>query len=280
MPRPFTNPRSIPITSIQVLLDELVLSLQERQRALGIQPVYQAEPDRDIQSVDFWRTFQFFCLSAINNFLNFKNGYSAEPFGDYSNLFEAANLPSSGFRRAQNWSDSGPEWIEDENNYGVIEEGDIIGWWLIEDLQKVFSIYRWSRKWIQLFCPFERIGETVCNASEVSYSELFLNGEKPLLIQNAPTDCIVRAGWDCEMDDYLEIGGVKLNDLSLVEWVDTTTCPGKYGKRKYKPGIILGTVQKDNSITIDIYDTLRGDIGPTLGSYFICDWQFTYLNEI
>jgi hypothetical protein len=49
---------------------------------------------------------------------------------------------SKGFRRLTEWDGSDdPEW-----EYGNIEEGDIFGWWIIEDLQQGLSYLQWTAK--------------------------------------------------------------------------------------------------------------------------------------
>ena len=60
-----------------------------------------------------------------------------------SEFLSAAGLPADGLRRSKSWDGVGtPTW----ETGGYRQAGDIIGPWIIEDLQKVLSTLRWTVK--------------------------------------------------------------------------------------------------------------------------------------
>ena len=70
-------------------------------------------------------------------------------YSDRATWFANSGLDSRGFRRARNWTQgSEPQWIWPDPAgdwpWGIIERGDIIGYWIWEDLQKAFSSLRWT----------------------------------------------------------------------------------------------------------------------------------------
>lgn len=59
-------------------------------------------------------------------------------------FLSAAGLPADGLRRARSWNGYGtPVW----ETGGYTQAGDIIGPWIIEDLQKAFSAMRWTARY-------------------------------------------------------------------------------------------------------------------------------------
>lgn len=138
MSTPFTSPYSE--AGLQDLLDEIVLAYSERRQAIG-QTAYTPEDDRDIQDKDYWRGLQNWIEGNCPNFVNHVNGpldaVSGMPLFFTLQTFRAASgLHADGFRRATAWDGvDDPIWA-----YGQMQAGDIIGPWIIEDLQKAFSV--------------------------------------------------------------------------------------------------------------------------------------------
>ncbi len=151
MSTPFTDPYSDTAT-LQDLAGELALARSQRRHA-----IFGTEYDRfvddctpeegkDIQSARYWREMQFFFM-PINrpgklrwvDCARYTPGTWPPPvLATHEQIWTAAGLNPQGYRRATAWDGvTEPDW-----QYGYIQAGDIIGPWIIEDMQRVFSVMR------------------------------------------------------------------------------------------------------------------------------------------
>jgi hypothetical protein len=120
-------------------LDEITLAYSERRQAIG-QDEYEALDGRDVQAVAYWTALQNWLETNCVSFIDHDNG----PFTDAGDAFlfftldnwrATAGIPVGGFRRATEWNGViDPTW-----KYGQMQEGDVIGPWIFEDLQKGFG---------------------------------------------------------------------------------------------------------------------------------------------
>ena len=126
---------SINYTNWQSLdkLNELQLAYSERMQVLGVAPQDLITAGTDIQAVSYWTTYQFFLENYCTNFVN--PGDVPNNFTDVYAWRSAAGLNSNGFRK----STDGLNFT-----YGTMEEGDIIGSWIFEDIRKGFSALKWT----------------------------------------------------------------------------------------------------------------------------------------
>ena len=145
MSTPFTDPYSETAT-FHDLVGELALAFYQRRHALlGPDDFPNSLQDNaDVQAWWYWANMQGVLLGMIGrpNWVKYKS-YSTWPPPVYANneeVFAAAGLPPTGFRRATAWDGvTDPVW-----QYGQMQAGDIIGPWIIEDLQKLLSVLRWG----------------------------------------------------------------------------------------------------------------------------------------
>lgn len=144
MSTPFTDPYSETAT-FHDLVGELALAFYQRRHAL-LGPddwIGSLQDNRDIQIWSYWAGLQTMLLNMTGrpNWVKYKS-YSTWPppvYASEEEIYAAAGLPSTGFRRATAWDGvNDPAW-----QYGKMQAGDIIGPWIIEDLQKYLSVLRW-----------------------------------------------------------------------------------------------------------------------------------------
>ena len=147
-----SNPFTSADAPWQTLLTELSTAWSERRLAIG-QEAYTPTEGRDMQESGFWfgggwrRLYDWlddYCVLFVDHV----NG----PLTDNQKNFRmftrdtwraAAGLPSGyqAWRRAQDWAPpADPVWLTP----GLMREGDIIGPWIFEDLQKGFGTLRWT----------------------------------------------------------------------------------------------------------------------------------------
>jgi len=148
MSNPFTNPYDIPAGQTwQTLLDEITLAYSERCQAIGV-VAYTPVDGKDVQAALYWATFQGWLEGSCGLFVDHENG-PLNGAGDAFLYFTlatwraAATLNASGFRRSTN---GGVSFL-----YGQMQEGDDIGPWIFEDLQKGFGALKWAGR--QLLFP-------------------------------------------------------------------------------------------------------------------------------
>ena len=125
------------------IVQELVLAYSERRQCIAHDPVTPIVAGRNLQDVAFWRGMQdwidTFCSRWVNDG-SFSTATEYDKVADITHTlatFRAeAGLNTNGFRRATSYP--GPF------SYGRIVAGDIIGPWIVQDLQKAFDAMRWT----------------------------------------------------------------------------------------------------------------------------------------
>jgi len=123
-------------------VNELVLAYSERKQCVGEAAVAEIPEGFNLQQLSFWQGMQSWCEGIAWRWVNdtafsVTGGYTTtdDLTHSFSTLRDAASLPY-GFRRATEYP--GPF------KYGIMVAGDIIGPWIIEDLQAMFDAMRWT----------------------------------------------------------------------------------------------------------------------------------------
>lgn len=98
------------------------------------------------------------------------SGQSAIPWLTLADLRTAAGNGTGIWRRCRSHPATGPTY---EATNGVMLDGDIVGWWIIEDLQTIIDLYRWSSVPITNQVFKDRQG----SASEATYAEAVSQAE-------------------------------------------------------------------------------------------------------
>ena len=125
------------------IVNEVVLAYSERRQCLGDSAVAGAAVGFNLQTLSFWRGMQDWietnCVKWVDD-TNFSTLTEYDHPKDIAYTLATfrteAGLNASGFRRATAWPGT--------FGYGKMQEGDIIGPWIVEDLQKAFDAMRWS----------------------------------------------------------------------------------------------------------------------------------------
>jgi hypothetical protein len=278
MSEPFTNPAD---ASWQDLLDEITLAYSERRQVLG-QSEYVATDDKDVQAASYWTTLQGWLESNYTFFIDHING-PLDPTGTFFLFFtlatwrDTAGLNASGFTRKYGPKES---LITD---YGQMQEGDAIGPWIFDELQKGFGALKQARV---AFSQYLNTGEpAACGYSEKPFYPYYSpdifqpkgSFELSLTIyDNLPFAVALSTGYDYSFnaDDFLTVNGVRYDAKDLCVWYDDWGCPGGYvGSRSYKGGIDLGSFEKGESVSFNIIDNMRGLVGGS--GYLLADYDFT-----
>lgn len=154
-------------------LNELVGAWQERWDAMGLSAAYKpalfAAGD-DIQTIGgawnwytcdtCFRHMQLWldwCTEYDDLWVNHEEtitGSSDIPVFDLESFRDVAGLHADGWRRATSWDPATDDWTDledamwsrDGNGFGEMEAADIIGPWILDDLQKAFDALRWRLK--------------------------------------------------------------------------------------------------------------------------------------
>jgi len=128
-------------------LNQLRSAMDERSRILGESAYAPTAEGDDIQSVEYWYSIQAWLEVNCTQFVNHTLTASVTKF-TLATWREAAGIEASGFRRAQVWNPDpvAPDWEVDPTylSNGKMEEGDIIGPWIFDDLQAGFDALRWT----------------------------------------------------------------------------------------------------------------------------------------
>jgi hypothetical protein len=156
---------STPFTSIvgdtalfQVdLLNEIIDALSERRQVLGQGAATQVVAGDDIQDVNFWLGLQqwieTYCTSFVDHTATI-DGAASIPFFTLASFRSAAGLPAGGFRRATAWDPDSDDWTNNADgmySFGTMQTGtgarddDIIGPWILVDLQRALSALKYTR---------------------------------------------------------------------------------------------------------------------------------------
>lgn len=168
----FTTPTD---ATWQELLDEIVLAYSERRQVLG-QSAYTAEDSRDVQAASYWTTLQAWLETNCVSFIDHDNGPLTDDEDDFlyftlDNWLATAGLNASGFRRSTDGSSF---------SYGQMQEGDIIGPWIFEDLQKGFGALKWCKHLIDYTLSrikgfYDNLYFSTCSAALSSASTDWVN---------------------------------------------------------------------------------------------------------
>lgn len=135
------------------LFNECVLGYYERRNAAenandsGSGPL---EPGGDIQALALWTEIQNWleenCVNFVDHNVAIEGAASVTMF-TLATWRAAAGLDVDGFRRATVWvpDPTSPDWTADPDfSFGVMQAGDILGPWILDDLQKGLSALKWT----------------------------------------------------------------------------------------------------------------------------------------
>lgn len=135
--------------------NQCVLAYYERRCAAAIGQEFETNPleaGDDIQSITLWTEIQNWlethCVDFVNHTATIE-GETSVPMFTLATWRVAAGLDVDGFRRATEWipDPTTPDWTDDpEFCFGLMQVGDIIGPWLLHDLQKGLSALKWTKE--------------------------------------------------------------------------------------------------------------------------------------
>jgi hypothetical protein len=133
-----------------VFLNELILAYSERRQAIGQSAGAPLDGGADVHAMSFWKNMQEWleanCTSFVDDGVAIE-GAAAVTMFTLATWRAAAGLDEDGFRRATAWTPdlATPDWTLDPDfSAGVMQAGDIIGPWILNDLQKGFSALKWT----------------------------------------------------------------------------------------------------------------------------------------
>jgi hypothetical protein len=178
-------------------VNEIVNAYSERSQAIGGDAVSAAEAGADLQSVSFWETIQDWIETNCVSFVDYTQTDTGLPSGKFVGkssiplftlaAFQAAADLEDGFRRATEWvpDASDPDWETDVTfSYGKMQEGDIIGPWILADLQKAFTALAQTR--------YDN-PEIITNTEKLTYQSTDLGDYD---ITAARADWVAESWWD------------------------------------------------------------------------------------
>jgi len=126
--------------SAKAFLDQIVLRIQERQTVVGLTLRANVTIGDDVQARSFIVGLQADIESLLDDFVdhtqgsgNF-SGSSIVPMWSSVSFFLALNGGTSWRRKVD---------YDDDFSYGQIASGDIIGYWIFEDLQNALKLLKW-----------------------------------------------------------------------------------------------------------------------------------------
>lgn len=126
---------------------EITLSISERSQVLG-KGTYDTVAEEGMNAVsattNHWVNWQTWLESECTNFVNTNHTIAgAHSISNWTlTTWRLSCGFSNGFRRATNWSVTADDWtaytalMYKNPGYGGIQSGDIMGPWIVEDLQK------------------------------------------------------------------------------------------------------------------------------------------------
>ena len=141
------------------VLNEFVNAIKERQDApddfTPAKTVSLVSAGDDVQSVSFWQSLQEAVEELVAEFVD-KGEASGGDFDNYASatipLYSLANwrgdigLTGAGFRRATSLPTDWTDHSDAAYSHGLIQAGDIIGPWLLKDLQDGLNLLAWTKR--------------------------------------------------------------------------------------------------------------------------------------
>jgi len=166
------------------LVNEIQTAYSERRQAIGLSSESALAAGADIQAASFWSVWQTWIYNTVtaSNWADHAasggdyTGDSAIPWYTWSTFLSRAGLPAGGFRRVagETWPSDWTDNADAAYSFGTIQAGDIIGPWLLVDLQRAFSALKWS---------------TWASAAVPSWRTAVVTGERGFERTDAYIDC-------------------------------------------------------------------------------------------
>jgi hypothetical protein len=134
------------------LLNEIVEGVAERCHACNdyFTPPSSVVAGTDVHAAAFWSNLQTLCSNMVSyNFVDptvGPGGYSegAPPISPMGGLaYTLSGMSASGWRRATSYDPLVNDWTDVDDpmfEYGFMSEGDIIGPWILDDLQRILKV--------------------------------------------------------------------------------------------------------------------------------------------
>jgi hypothetical protein len=135
-------------------INELVKGFSERRQASGGAAFDLVVSGDALQDPAFWQALQNGIDGIVTSFCDHVNGV---PIAGRTSVLmftlaawrAAAGLHVDGWRRATEWDLATNDWTDPADamySHGVLQDKDIIGPWLMDDLQKALSALKWTKK--------------------------------------------------------------------------------------------------------------------------------------
>ena len=128
-------------------LSELSVSLEERSCATGTEVSNVVWLGMNAASKTWWNYFQVWITNNCDDYVDWpRMGHTASNGWKWfspTSFFAAAGIPTQGWRRATTWDVTINDWTDTNDAmyaFGNVSGGDIIGPWLMDDLQKAFVV--------------------------------------------------------------------------------------------------------------------------------------------
>lgn len=127
------------------VIQEIVLAYSERRQCVGDSAIDPIEEGFILQDVTFWRGMQDWIETNCTKWVDDTNFSTSTVYATVNDtkytlatFRTESGLNADGFKRATSW----PGVFA----YGKIVAGDIIGPWVVEELQAAFDAMRWTEK--------------------------------------------------------------------------------------------------------------------------------------
>lgn len=145
-------------------LDQIALAISERRQMVGLSAsATSVAAGTDVQASTFWHHpslgsgLQDKVLALATTWLGGATGRFCLPLTDWTgesvangipplmswaDLHTVASVSASGFRRAVAWDPTMSDWTDPADpmfSFGYLQPGDIIGPWILDDLQRILS---------------------------------------------------------------------------------------------------------------------------------------------
>ena len=109
------------------------------------------------------QTFQQFVIDRLTSFVDhtqdLTTAFTSVPMFNSTTFYAAAGMDAGGFRRY-----NGDDWdgvTAPTFEYGVIQAGDIFGWWIYEDLQRAFTTMKITTRPTAATSPGATVNESI-----------------------------------------------------------------------------------------------------------------------